>query len=131
MSVYKPAKSRIFQYDFKFKGCRYHGSTGCTSKRDAERYEAEQRRKVALGETTKPAWTIEQACDEWFNKKGQFQKSHADSLYQLGNIIKGQVLEANNWSFGAAISVMLTLVMAFLLLAYYRSVKLFKREVTL
>ncbi|MGS0468331.1 ABC transporter permease subunit [Cobetia marina] len=49
----------------------------------------------------------------------------------IGNIIKGQFLEANNWSFGAAISVMLTLVMAFLLLAYYRSVKLFKREVTL
>jgi len=49
----------------------------------------------------------------------------------IGNIIKGQFLEANNWTFGAAISVMLTLVMAFLLLAYYRSVKLFKREVTL
>lgn len=89
MSVYKPKKSRIFQYDFKFQGYRYNGSTGCTSKRDAERFESEQRRKVALGQTTKPAWSIEQACDEWFNKKGQFQKSHADSLYQLGNLIKG------------------------------------------
>ena len=49
----------------------------------------------------------------------------------IGNIIKGQFLEANNWSFGSAISVMLTMIMAFLLLAYYRSVKLFKREATL
>ena len=89
MSVYKPAKSRIFQFDFKFKGRRYHGSTGLTSKRDAQRYENEFRRKVSLGETTKPSWTVEQACDEWFNIRGQFQKSHKITLYQLGRLIEG------------------------------------------
>jgi len=88
MSVYKPKKSRLYQYDFQFKGHRHHGSTGCTSKRDAERYEAEQRRKVALGETTKPSWTIEEACDAWFHAKGQHQKSHAANLYQLGQLIR-------------------------------------------
>lgn len=89
MSVYKPKKSRIWQYDFRFKGCRYHGTTGCTSKRDAERYEAEVRRKAALGEETKPSITIDDACGAWFLAKGQHQRSHATVSYQLANLAEG------------------------------------------
>lgn len=89
MSIYKPAKSRFWHFDFKWKGCRYHGSTGCTSKRDAERYEADRRRKIALGEDVKPSYTIEQACDAWYDAKGQHQRSAKTSLYQLGNVITG------------------------------------------
>lgn len=89
MSVYKPAKSRFWQYDFQFQGHRYHGSTGCASRRDAERFEAEQRRKVALGETAKPCLTVEQACDAWFAAVGAHLRSHYTCLYQLGNLIAG------------------------------------------
>ncbi len=89
MSVYKPAKSSRWQYDFQWKGTRYHGSTGCTSRRDAERYEADQRRKVALGEKVKPSLTIEQACDAWFASVGAHLRSHATCLYQLGYLASG------------------------------------------
>ncbi|MCC6207918.1 MAG: spermidine/putrescine ABC transporter permease PotB [Gammaproteobacteria bacterium] len=46
----------------------------------------------------------------------------------VGNIIKNQFLDARDWPFGAAASLMLTIVMALLLLAYYRSVKLIRRR---
>ena len=76
------------QFDYQFKGHRYHGSTGCTSRRDAERYEAEHRRKVALGEKVKPTLTVEQACDQWYAAVGDHTKSASDCLYQLGYLIK-------------------------------------------
>lgn len=95
MSVYKPAKSRFWHYDFQHKGCRYHGSSGCTSKRDAERYEAEIRRKVALGESTKPPITVDHACGAWFETKGRHQRSCATTEYQLDNLAQG--LGKNRW----------------------------------
>ncbi|MGE0372724.1 MAG: spermidine/putrescine ABC transporter permease PotB [Gammaproteobacteria bacterium] len=46
----------------------------------------------------------------------------------VGNIIKNQFLDARDWPFGAAASLMLTIVMALLLFAYYRSVKIIRRR---
>lgn len=89
MSIYKHAKSRFWQYDFQFKGGRYHGSTGCTSKRDAERYEAEVRRKAALGETTKPSIDLDLACGAWWDAKGQFLRSAGSVIYQLAKLAEG------------------------------------------
>jgi integrase len=89
MSIYKPAKSRYWHYDFKFRGNRYHGSSGCTSKRDAERFQAEIRRKAALGEDAKPSITIDDACGAWFLAKGQHLRSHATVSYQLENLATG------------------------------------------
>lgn len=89
MSLYKPAKSKFWHYDFRFNGCRYHGSTGCASKRDAERYQAEVRRKAALGEDAKPTITVDQACGAWFLAKGQHLKSKATVSYQLENLAQG------------------------------------------
>jgi spermidine/putrescine transport system permease protein len=46
----------------------------------------------------------------------------------VGNIIKNQFLDARDWPFGAAASLMLTLVMALLLYAYYRSARLIQQR---
>jgi spermidine/putrescine transport system permease protein len=46
----------------------------------------------------------------------------------VGNIIKNQFLDARDWPFGAAASLMLTVVMALLLFAYYRSVKIIRQR---
>lgn len=89
MSVYKPAKSKAFQFDYVWKGHRYHGSTGCTSRRDAERYEAKHKRAVALDEKVKDALTVEQACDLWFETVGKHLKAHPTYLYQLGYLTAG------------------------------------------
>jgi spermidine/putrescine transport system permease protein len=46
----------------------------------------------------------------------------------IGNVIKSQVLNARDWPLGAATSVSLTLVMAVMLYAHYRTVKLLNRK---
>ena len=89
MSVYKPAKSKFWHFDFQFRGYRFHGSTGCTSKRDAERFEADERRKAALGDDVLPAITLDMACQSWWTAKGQHLASHATADYQLANLVAG------------------------------------------
>jgi integrase len=39
LSVYKPAKSPYYAFDFQIRGVRFTGSTECTGKRDAEAFE--------------------------------------------------------------------------------------------
>jgi integrase len=89
MSVYKPAKSKTFQFDYWWQGHRYHGSTGCTSRRDAERFESNHRRQIALGEKVKESVTVERACSLWFDSVGTHLASHATCLYQLGYLTAG------------------------------------------
>jgi integrase len=43
MSVYKHKDSPFYHYDFQFKGDRFHGSTGCSNKREAEAFERAER----------------------------------------------------------------------------------------
>lgn len=89
MSVYKPTKSPRYHFDFRWKGQRYYGPTGCSSKRDAERFEADYRRKVALGEQAKQTLTLEEACNTWQEMVGDRLKSASGTLYQLGYLIAG------------------------------------------
>lgn len=46
MSVFKRPGSSEYSYDFRFRGRRFSGATGCTTKRDAERFEEERRRQA-------------------------------------------------------------------------------------
>lgn len=48
MSVYKPAKSPFYAYDFQIRGIRFTGSTGCTSKRDAEGFEKSRKDEAKI-----------------------------------------------------------------------------------
>jgi integrase len=89
MSLYKPKKSTYWHYDFTIAGQRYHGTTRCPSKRDAQRVEADLRRKVVLGETVTPTISLEQACNDWQANVGQHLASKATTLYQLGFLIAG------------------------------------------
>jgi integrase len=43
MSVYRHKESPFYHFDFQVKGDRFHGSTGCTSKREAEAFERTER----------------------------------------------------------------------------------------
>lgn len=64
MSTYRPKNSTIFLYDFELDGCRFYGSTGCKTKRDADRVEAKKRAEVALddGRKKKPQITLDDAA---------------------------------------------------------------------
>ena len=88
MSVYKPSKSPRWHYDFVWQGRRYHGSTGCTSRRDADRFEANIRRTVALGDEAKPIITVDGAAVLYWNERGQFQRTARNTEYQLASLVK-------------------------------------------
>jgi len=46
MSVYKRQGRETYSYDFRWRGGRYSGDTGCKDKRAAERIEAQEKRKL-------------------------------------------------------------------------------------
>ena len=73
MSVYKqPEKSRFWQYDFRFKGRRFHGSTGCEGKRAAEAVVRKLRQDAALGLLSDGSQlTVDQAVGKWWAEVGK------------------------------------------------------------
>jgi integrase len=62
VSVYKPARSPYFHYDFVWKGRRFHGSTGCKVKRQAEAHEERERAKARDGGNKRPPITVDEAA---------------------------------------------------------------------
>lgn len=89
MSLYKPAKSRFWHYDFQYKGVRFHGSTGCETKRDAARVEAIARMDAAVGKVKKPIVTLDDAIGTWWDGKGRNLRAATTAEYQCENIIEG------------------------------------------
>ena len=82
MSVYKPAKSRFWHYDFVFKGSRHHGSTGQETRRKALAVEAARREAIGLAAARSPSGrdpperpinipTLDVAAAEWWDFKGR------------------------------------------------------------
>lgn len=79
MSVYKPAKSRYWQYDFVIEGLRFHGSTGQTTRRAAEKAEERKRREVGEGKYgSAENLTLNQACGAWWDDVGQHRGDAVD-----------------------------------------------------
>ncbi len=46
MSVYRPKGSPFYQFDFQWRGSRFHGTTKQTSRREAERVERDERERA-------------------------------------------------------------------------------------
>lgn len=88
MSVYKSKNSPYWQYDFRLQGLRFHGSTGQTSKRSAERVEAQRRADAALG-PSKPRITLDEGFGRYWEQVAKTQASAATTEYQLANLIAG------------------------------------------
>lgn len=82
MSVYKPAKSRFYQFDFVIQGQRYHGSTGQTTRRAAEAYEERQRKAAGEGKLGEIAQlTLDEAAGKYWVEHGQY-RGDADQQYK-------------------------------------------------
>lgn len=81
MSVYRPAKSRFYQYDFQYKGKRYTGSTGVATMRKAEDVERKVRADVALGLYDDQAgMTLDEAAGQWWEEVGTVAKHYGRFL---------------------------------------------------
>lgn len=88
MSVYKPAKSRYYQYDFVYKKTRYTGSTGCETLRKAEAVERKIRQDAALGVLDAVAqMTLDQATGTWWAEKGSGRGDAVDVERRLDALL--------------------------------------------
>jgi integrase len=91
MSVYKPKGSPFYQYDFQMRGRRFHGSTKCRSRREAEAVERGERErarellKVARGGAG--ALTIDVAAGRYWAEVGRHHADSAGTFRDLERLI--------------------------------------------
>jgi integrase len=89
LSVYKPAKSPFYAYDFQISQVRFTGSTGSASKRDAETFE-KQRKAEARIEVA--ALTAQE------NAPLNFATAAARYYLQVGQHLRGDGSSNCQWS---------------------------------
>lgn len=80
MSVYKRPGQTEYSYDFRYRRQRFSGPTGCTTKREAEKFEESERKRVAATkiDLTKPL-TMVNASVRYWDEVGKFLKNSADT----------------------------------------------------
>lgn len=88
MSVYKPAKSPYYAYDFELYGVRFHGSTKCKSEREAERFEKERRIEAQRAgkdacRTANAPMTVNVGFDRFWDEKAKYFKTSNDFFASL------------------------------------------------
>jgi integrase len=75
MSVYRTARSPYWQFDFWWRGHRFHGSTKATTRREAERVEAAEREKakqhVAQLQAARTSMRLDDVAGRYWREVGQ------------------------------------------------------------
>jgi integrase len=91
MSVYRPKDSPFYQYDFQWRGNRFHGSTKQTSKREAEKAERIERERVkehaAQVEATSASVRLDDVAGRYWNEVGQHHAGADNTWRQIGFLI--------------------------------------------
>lgn len=87
MSTYKPKNSKIYKYDFRWQGSRFHGSTGQKTKRAADSFELKVRSEIALGLGRKENQiTLDEAAalyEDKLSAEGKWQAAYERWLLDL------------------------------------------------
>jgi len=88
MTVYKPDKSRFWQYDFVISGKRFHGSTGQCSRRAAEAVERVKRLEAATGQLGAIArMSLDIAIGRWWVEVGKGRGDSVDVWRRLNTLL--------------------------------------------
>lgn len=91
MSVYRPKGSQNYQFDFQLRGVRFHGSTKCTSRREAEgveRVKLEQaKRAVGRTPSTSGEITLDEASGRYWEEIGQRHIGSATTWRDLERLV--------------------------------------------
>ena len=92
MSIYRDKRSPYYQFDFQVDGHRFHGSTKCTSRKDAERFESRERQKAAaLVKATKrsrASLAIDDVADRLWNDSAQYDAEPKATETNLARLIE-------------------------------------------
>ncbi|MEM6267129.1 MAG: site-specific integrase [Pseudomonadota bacterium] len=87
MTTYRKKQSPYYHYDFQFRGKRYHGSTNCTSKREADAFERRMRHEAANPRAAQQPLTIDEACG-LYAEHAETQSSWPTTRYILKSLVK-------------------------------------------
>ncbi|KMO34277.1 tyrosine-type recombinase/integrase [Methylobacterium aquaticum] len=89
MSTYRPEGRPYYLYDFSIQGHRFHGSTRCSNKREADAFEKGERKRraeelkeaAALG---RQPLSFGDAATRYWEEVGQFAKTKVDIWRHIG-----------------------------------------------
>src|SRR5262249_32337531 len=91
VSVFKVPRSPYCQFDFQLRGRRFHGSTGCSARKEAERFEAVEREKAkALGKAMARARTsllIDDVAARLWDDRAQYDAAPEATSANIARIV--------------------------------------------
>lgn len=92
MSVYRDKRSSYYQFDFQHKGHRFHGSTKCTTRKDAEKFEAVELEKakalVKAMKRSRASLLIDDVADRLWNDRAQYDADPKATETNLARLIE-------------------------------------------
>ncbi len=91
MSIYKAKKSPFYQFDFQLNGRRFYGSTECTTRKDAEKFESVEREKaktlVKAMKRSAASLLIDDVADRLWNESAQYDAAADATETNLARLI--------------------------------------------
>jgi integrase len=88
MSVYKPANSPYYQFDFQWRGTRFHSSTKKTDKREAQAVEKAERERVKhAAPVTSAGMSLDIAAGRYWLEVGQHHVGADETKRHLASLI--------------------------------------------
>ena len=92
MSIYRDKRTSYYQFDFQIDGHRFHGSTKCTSRKDAERFESLERERAAAllkaAKRSRSSLAIDDVADRLWNDSAQYDAEPKATEANLARLIE-------------------------------------------
>ncbi|MGY4160235.1 MULTISPECIES: tyrosine-type recombinase/integrase [unclassified Bradyrhizobium] len=92
MSVYRDKRSPYYQFDFQLNGHRFHGSTKCTSRKDALKFEAAEQERakklIKAASRAKASLAIDDVADRLWNDQAQYDAEPKATETNLARLIE-------------------------------------------
>jgi integrase len=92
VSVYKDSRSPFWQFDFWWRGYRFHGSTKARTRREAEAVEHAKREKarllVAQTEAARTSLKLDDVAGRYWSEVGQHNTGARDTWRELARLIE-------------------------------------------
>jgi hypothetical protein len=92
VSVYSDKRSPYYQYDFQIDGHRFHGSTKCTSRKDAVKFEAAEaekaRAQLKAARRSKASLAIDDVAARLWNDQAQYDAEPKATETNLARLIE-------------------------------------------
>jgi integrase len=92
MSLYRSPRSPYWHFDFQIRGHRFHGSSKCTARRDAEKVEAAERERakqhVAQATAARTSLRLDDVAGRYWSEVGQHHAGADGTEHRLALLIE-------------------------------------------